>query len=268
MSSGVTVRLNRIFGKDGRAVIVAMDHGLPGMHPLGHLKDPGALIDAIAAGGADAILTTPGIAKRFASHLGRLGLVLRLDGGATSIGDVPRESSLIASVEDAARLGADGVAVMGFCGTADEGKSLATLGRVAVECRALGLALMAEMLPLGFGGDPTVEEIAVAARIGAEMGADIVKTKYAGPPEAYRDVTEGCFVPVLVLGGSARDLGEVVREVDDAMAGGAAGVAIGRNVWRSEDVRSSVAGIVAAVRPAEAIRHGGPVGHGESGALR
>lgn len=249
MSSGVTVRMNRIFGDDGKSVIVAMDHGLPGMHPLGHLRDPGALIDAIVAGGADAILTTPGIARRFADHLGRIGLVVRLDGGATSIGDVPRSSSLIASVEDAARMGADGVAVMGFCGTPDEGASLATLGRVAVACRTLELALMAEMLPLGFGGDPTVEEIAIAARIGAEMGADIVKTKFAGSSEAYRQVTDACFAPVLVLGGSARDLTDVVREVDDAMAGGAAGVAIGRNVWRAEDVRSAVAAIVASVRP-------------------
>lgn len=254
MSSGVTVRMNRIFGDDGRSVIVAMDHGLPGMHPLGHLQDPGALIDAIVAGGVDAILTTPGIARRFAGHLGRIGLVVRLDGGATSIGDVPRTSSLIASVEDAARLGADAVAVMGFCGTPDEGASLATLGDVAVECRALEMALMAEMLPLGFGGEPTVEEIAIAARIGAEMGADIVKTKYAGPPDAYRQVTEACFAPVLVLGGSARDLSEVVREVDHAMAGGAAGVAIGRNVWRAPDVRSAVAAIVASVHPAASER--------------
>ena len=265
MSNGVTVRLNRIFGDDGKSVMVAMDHGLPGMHPLGHLRDPGALIDAIVAGGADAILTTPGIARRFADHLGRIGLVLRLDGGATSIGDVPRTSSLIASVEDAARLGADAVAVMGFCGTPDEGASLATLGRVAVECRALGMALMAEMLPLGFGGDPTVEEIAIAARIGAETGADIVKTKYAGPPDAYRQVTEACFAPVLVLGGSARELSDVVQEVGDAMAGGAAGVAIGRNVWRAEDVRAAVAAIVASVRPGDGDLGSGPGGRAEGG---
>lgn len=247
MSSGVTVRMNRIFGPDGRSVVVAMDHGLPGMHPLGHLRDPGALIDAIVEGGATAILTTPGIAKAFASHLGRVGLILRIDGGASSIGDVPRTSSLIASVEDAARLGADAVAVMGFCGTPDEGASLATLGKVATECRAHGVALMAEMLPLGFGADPSVEQIAIAARIGAETGADIVKTKYLGPSEAYLQVTQGCFAPVLVLGGSARELQDVVREVDDAMAGGAAGVAIGRNVWRSGDVRAAVRAIAGSV---------------------
>lgn len=247
--SGTTVRLGKIFGADGRSVVVAMDHGLPGMFPLGHLADPATLLQDITAAGADAILTTPGIAKRFAPHLGRLGLILRLDGGATSIGEAPRRSSLIASVEGALRLGADAVAVMGICGTGDEGQSLATLGAVATECRALAVPLMAEMLPLGFGGDPDVEQLAVAARIGAEMGADIIKTKYLGPSEAYRQVTETCFAPVLVLGGSQRDLNQVTGTIEEALGAGAAGVAIGRNVWRSGDVRAAVGAIVDAVRP-------------------
>ncbi len=247
MSTGTTVRLNHIFGADGKTVIVAMDHGLPGMFPLGHLNDPASLLAAIRAAGADAILTTPGRARHFAGHLGTLGLIVRLDGGATSIGDVERSSSLIATPEDALRMGADAVAVMGFCGTHDESKSLRTLGEVATECRALELPLMAEMLPLGFGGDPTIEQITMAARIGAEMGADIIKTKYAGPPETYRQVTETCFAPVVILGGSERDLSQVTGTIDEALGAGAAGVAMGRSVWRSADARASVGAIVESV---------------------
>lgn len=247
--SGTTVRLGKIFGADRRSVVVAMDHGLPGMYPLGHLADPAQLLQDIAAAGADAILTTPGIAKSFAPYIGRLGLILRIDGGATSIGDAQRRSSLISSVEDALRLGADAVAVMGICGTDDEGASLAALGAVVTECRTLAVPLMAEMLPLGYGGDPDVEQIAVAARIGAEMGADIIKTKYLGPPAAYRQVTETCFAPVLVLGGSQRELSSVTATIGEALAAGAAGVAMGRNVWRSGDPRATIAAIVDAVRP-------------------
>lgn len=253
MSSGKQVRLNRIFGGDGRSVVVAMDHGMSGMFPLGRLADPAALLSAIRAGGADAVLTTPGLARRFAPHLGRLGLIVRIDGGATPIGNVARSSGLVATPEDALRLGADAVAVMGFCGTEDEAQSLLTLGEVATECRALGLALMAEMLPLGFGGEPTVEEVTMAARIGAEIGADIVKTKYVGPREAYLEVTETCFVPVLVLGGSERDPGQLKGTIDEALTAGASGVAIGRSVWRSPDARGVVTAIVKAV-------HGVPSG--------
>ena len=55
MNPGTEIRLNRVFGRDGKSVVVAMDHGLAGMFPLGHLADPASLLAAIAEGGADAI---------------------------------------------------------------------------------------------------------------------------------------------------------------------------------------------------------------------
>lgn len=249
MNPGKQVRLNRIFSRDQRAVVIAMDHGLPGTRLLGNLSSPGQLIDRIAVGGADAILTSPGIATRFADRFGRLGLIVRLDGAATTLGEDYNGMSLIASVEDALRLGADAVAVMGFCGTPDEKESLATLGRVAIECRRLGVPLMAEMLPLGFAAKPDLAQLELAARIGAEMGADIIKLKYAGPPEAYRQVTENCFAPVIILGGSARSADDVLLGIQDAMQAGAAGVAMGRNVWQREDVGQMVRSIVEIVHP-------------------
>jgi DhnA family fructose-bisphosphate aldolase class Ia len=247
MSAAKTIRMNHIFASDGRAVVVAMDHGLPGMTPLAQLKKPGQLLQHIRKGGADAILTTPGIAAHFAADIGKLGLIIRLDGGATTLSDSFGAMQLIASVEDALRLGADAVAVMGFCGTPDESDSLRTLGQVAAECRALGMSLMAEMLPLGFMGKPTVEQVALAARIGAELGADIIKTKYVGTPDAYVEVTDSCFAPVLILGGSAKSPEGVLAEIQDALAAGSAGVAIGRNVWQSDTPVETTQAIARAV---------------------
>lgn len=247
MNSAKIIRLNHIFAPDRRSVIVAMDHGLPGMGPLGKLTHPGDLIQQIKSGGADAILTTPGIASHFAEYIGRLGLIIRLDGASTTLGQGFGEMRLIASVEDALRLGADAVAVMGFCGTDDETSSLETLGKVATECRQLGVPLMAEMLPLGFQGKPTVQQIALAARIGAELGADIIKTKYVGTSEEYHEVTNMCFAPVVILGGSARSSDEMIAEVKDAIHAGSAGVAIGRNVWQAEDVTAQTRSIVQTV---------------------
>ncbi|MCC6805448.1 MAG: fructose-bisphosphate aldolase [Anaerolineae bacterium] len=247
MSTAKTIRMNHIFAPDGRAVVIAMDHGLPAMSPLAGLKTPGRLLQQINAGGADAILTTPGIAARFAADIGKLGLIIRLDGGATTLNTSFGTMQLIASVEDALRLGADAVAVMGFCGTPDESDSLRTLGQVATECRTLGVVLMAEMLPLGYQGKPNVEQVTLAARIGAELGADIIKTKYVGTPETFAEVTETCFAPVLVLGGSAKSPGVVMTEIHDALAAGSAGVAIGRNVWQSETPTEIVREMVRAV---------------------
>ena len=56
-------RLSRLFREDGKMVVVAMDHGL-GLNVNPALDDVGAKLRAIIKGGADAILTTYGIARK------------------------------------------------------------------------------------------------------------------------------------------------------------------------------------------------------------
>ena len=38
-------------------------------------------------------------------------------------------------------------------------------------------------------------------RIGAELGADIIKTNYTGNIETFKTVIESCPVPVVIAGG-------------------------------------------------------------------
>ena len=73
-------RLGKIFREDGRTVIVAMDHGM-GMNVNPALDRTGEILEAIVAGGADAVLTTYGIASKYADILRHVGLILRCDGG-------------------------------------------------------------------------------------------------------------------------------------------------------------------------------------------
>jgi len=101
-----TRRLNRIRARDGKALIVAMDHGAI-QGPKG-LERPGEVIKQVIAGGADAILTIYGIAKVFGKELAPVGLIMRTDGGASTIGPDISESAGLYRVEDALRLGADG----------------------------------------------------------------------------------------------------------------------------------------------------------------
>jgi DhnA family fructose-bisphosphate aldolase class Ia len=101
-----TRRLNRILARDGRALIVAMDHGAI-QGPKG-LERPGEVIRKISDGGADAVLTTYGIVRTFGKELAPLGVIMRTDGGASTIGPDISESAPLYSVEDALRLGADG----------------------------------------------------------------------------------------------------------------------------------------------------------------
>lgn len=238
-------RLNRIFRPDGRALIVAMDHGLLD-GPKKGLEHPEQTIAKLVAGGADAVLTSYGVARRFAKELAPLGLILRADGGATSLGKMDGPSSIFYGVEEALRLGADAVAVSGYPGSPKEVESLHNIAELAGKAHAWGLAVLAEMVPGGFDSGPefrTVESIALAARVGVELGADIIKTPYVAD---FGRVTDPCYVPVVILGGARRGAErDMLAEIKAAVEAGASGVAIGRNIFGAENPTAMTAAVAA-----------------------
>jgi len=219
-----------------------MDHG-SGLNVYPALADPTRVLEAVVAGGADAILTTPGMARQFSHHLKSIGLILRVDGGSSELGSEPDRYQLLYSVEDALRLGADAVACMGFPGTPHETLTLGNVAALAGHCQSWGVPLMAEMVPGGFSNFAlhTPENIRLAVRIGVELGADFVKTEFTGSAESFRPVTENCYRPVLVLGGSKKDDERALfMVVKSALEAGAAGAVIGRNIWGHAHPRAMV----------------------------
>jgi DhnA family fructose-bisphosphate aldolase class Ia len=239
-------RLNRIFKPDGKAFIVAFDHGmLDG--PAKGMEQPGAVLEQIVAGGADGILTTYGTATRFARELAPIGLILRMDGGGTVLGELGPGAQFY-GIEDAVRLGADAVVVSAFPGAENEAESLEILARVISEAHHWGIPVMGEMVPGGFDSPDhlrTVDSIAIAARIGAELGADWVKVPYA---EGFDRVAETCYVPAVILGGAKRGSEqEMLQKIRTALDSGARGVAIGRNIFQAENPHSMVAAIAALI---------------------
>ena len=127
-------RTRRVFRPDGRALIVAIDHAMF-MDAGPSLCDPGGVVEKVVAGGADAVIATFGVARRFGASFGRAGLILRVDGGPTALFDGEGDWPLLFSAEDALRLGADGVVCMGFPGVACEGATMGNLARLASDCR-------------------------------------------------------------------------------------------------------------------------------------
>lgn len=241
-------RLNNIFAADGRAVIIALDHGLID-GPCEGFEDPGRTISQVIDGGADAILTSYGIATRFSTELSRVGLILRGDGAATNLG-TPSDgsaSSLFFTVEEALRVGADAMVVTAMPGCEKEESTLANLARMTREAHKWGLPVLGEMVPGGFNGPPETrgtDAVAIAARLGAELGADFIKAPYT---EDFQEVTSKTFAPVVILGGSKGDEHAMLSNIADAIAAGAAGVAIGRNVFQCANPTAMTAAIVAVV---------------------
>jgi fructose-bisphosphate aldolase / 2-amino-3,7-dideoxy-D-threo-hept-6-ulosonate synthase len=234
MNVGKTRRLKRIMQQDNRTVIVPMDHGVT-VGPIQGIENMQAITDSLVAGKADAILVHKGIAKRI--DIANAALIVMLS-GMSNLSPNVNQKVQVCSVQEAVRIGADGVAVHINVGSSYENEMLATLGKVSEECELYGMPLLAMMYPRGpkitNEHDPTL--VAHAARIGAELGADIIKTNYTGSIESFKAVIESCPAPIVIAGGpKCKSIDEVLQTTYDAVKAGAAGLSIGRNVFQCED---------------------------------
>ncbi|MBS7646454.1 2-amino-3,7-dideoxy-D-threo-hept-6-ulosonate synthase [Candidatus Bathyarchaeota archaeon] len=238
--------MRRILGEDGKTVIVPMDHGVT-CGPINGLLDMQNTIDKLIAGGADAVVLHKGIAKNVDTK--RLGLIIHVS-ASTKVGPDANWKVGVCSVEEAIRLGCDAVSVHVNVGAVHEPDMLVELGKIADECDAWGIPLLAMMYPRGakIKNEHDPEAVAHAARLGAELGADIIKTNYTGDIESFRKVVEGCPVPVIIAGGPKVDTAQSLLEmVYDAVKAGCAGVSIGRNVFQHEDPTAMTKALVGIV---------------------
>ncbi|MDI9619255.1 MAG: 2-amino-3,7-dideoxy-D-threo-hept-6-ulosonate synthase [Candidatus Nezhaarchaeota archaeon] len=230
-------RLRRIFREDGKAVIVPMDHGVT-TGPIEGIIDMQRAVDNLKGGYVDAVVLHKGVAKHVES--GNLALIVHLS-GSTIRGTDPNWKVCISSVEEALLLGADAVSVHVNLGAEREHSMLRKLGKVADTCDRWQVPLLAMMYPRGpkIPSEYDPEAVAHAARLGAELGADVVKTVYTGSRESFRSVVEACPVPIVLAGGpKTPDVKSFLNMVHEAVEAGAQGVSIGRNVFQANPPRA------------------------------
>ena len=225
----------KTFFPDGRGVILPIDHGT--VIPVEGMEDPGALIEACNPF-VDGYVVNMGVAKAFGSVLEGKGVCLRTDiykpvgEGQTDFGSV-----LTFSVEDALEIGADGIMNMFYLHHANEMQMAREVTELVSQGLEAEMPLILESLPYGIGKAETYtpENIGFAVRMGAELGADVVKTAFptGGTVDEFKKIVDACFVPVVVLGGAAMGDDEaLLTMVSNAMEAGAVGIAVGRNVWQ------------------------------------
>lgn len=250
MHLGKKVRMERFFNRrTGRSIIVPMDHGVT-VGPIEGLVDMRSAVDQVAEGGADAVLMHKGLVR--CSHRGRgrdVGLIVHLS-ASTSLSPQANSKTLVGSVEEAVRLGADGVSVHVNLGAEDEKDMLADLGRVAADADSWGMPLLAMMYARG----PKITDsyapalVAHCARVGVELGADVVKVSYTGDVESFSRVTEACCIPVIIAGGEKMNsTRELLQMVHDSLLAGGGGLSLGRNVFqhkRPQQLMQALRGLV------------------------
>jgi fructose-bisphosphate aldolase / 2-amino-3,7-dideoxy-D-threo-hept-6-ulosonate synthase len=247
---GKEIRLERIINRGtGKAVIVPMDHGVSS-GPIQGIVNIRDAMSQVADGGANAVVVHKGVVARGHRKSGPdMGLIVHLS-GSTSMALDPNAKTLVCSVEEAIKMGADAVSVHVNIGNGHDNEMLTDLGRMAHSAAEWGMPLLAMIYPRGENvkNEYDVKAVKHAARLGAELGADVVKVSYTGSVESFREVVNGCHVPVIIAGGpkmgSDRDILNMVRGAMDA---GAAGTSIGRNVFQHENPSKIVSALSAMV---------------------
>ncbi len=240
---GKKIRMERIVNRENqKTIIVPMDHGLTAGPIKGIEKNLGEMVNKIALGGANAVLGHIGIPLY--AHRGYgpdIGLILHLS-GSTSLSPESNYKVLVNTVLEAVKLGADGVSIHINIGTKSDPEMLETLGKVSRECREYGMPLLAMMYPRGenIEDEYDVEAVKIAARVAAELGADIVKTNWTGDPDSFKEVIEGCMAPVIIAGGEKAGIKGILEITKQSIDVGGAGVAYGRNVFQAEDPTKAV----------------------------
>lgn len=243
---GKKIRIERIINrKTGRTVIVPVDHGVS-IGPVAGIGNMCETIDEVASGGANAVIMHKGMVDNGHRGYGRdIGLIIHLS-ASTSLGPDPDHKVLVTTVEKAVKIGADAVSVHVNVGSDKEPEMLKTLGITAEVCDEWGMPLIAMMYPRGekITDEHGVDVVKLAARAGAELGADIIKTNYTGDPDTFSEVVSGCSVPVVIAGGPKVETNEqLLTMVKNAVNVGGAGVAIGRNIFQAESPRKTTRAI-------------------------
>jgi len=252
--SGKMVRLGRLFdATSGKTLVMPVDHGLS-LGMVSGLENPRTLLSRLEALGVDATLISPGMARAnadlFASRTAPariltvdLPLISNVPGEVSEV----RAYSMIASVDDALRMGVECVKVLLIWGieSAVQMENLRLVAALARECERSEMPLMVE--PVLWGQSipearkADAELVGNACRIAVELGADIVKGPYVADAAALATIVERLPVPVVLLGGPRlEDARAVLQIAINAISAGVRGIVFGRNVFQRPDAEAMI----------------------------
>src|SRR5690242_19278039 len=238
MDWGMKNRLSRIIkAEDGRAVMLAVDHGYF-LGPTSGLEEPRKTIAPLLPH-ADSIMLTRGVLRTSVDPSASVPIVLRVSGGTSILKELSNEDITV-SIEDAIRLNVSAMALSIFVGSEFEKQTLVSLTKLVDEGERHGIPVLA-VTAVGKDMARDVRYLGLSCRIAAELGAHIVKTYFC---ENFEELIESCPIPVIVAGGKKTPEMEALELTYNAVKRGAVGVDMGRNIFQSD----SPVGMIKAVR--------------------
>ena len=235
-SIGKRLRLSRLTRKDGKTLIVAIDHGIVGITE--GIENVLGIVEKVIEGGADAVLVNFGVARKIIEKFG---------GSVAIVLTIPFDPKY---VELAVKMGVDAVKTTYFGPVPLSEDKYNKFSAVGQACEEWEIPWVAEVVPVDDQNKTIfeIEMIKKAARIGSELGGDIIKTAYTGTPSDYRKVIEASLAPIVVMGGpKMENVKDVLQITKDSIDAGAIGGAIGRNIWQHKDPVKMTRAIVSVI---------------------
>ena len=226
---GMKKHLSNIFDpKSGKTVMFAFDHGYF-MGSTAGLERLDLVVPKLMPA-VDVLMGTRGAIRSCIPAESGKAIALRVTSGSSMLNDDLSHEIIAVDIEDSIRMNADCIAVQTFIGADGQLSSIENLSK----CINAGLRYSIPVLgvvAVGKDMERTDRFFKLATRIVAEMGANIIKTYYC---DNFEEVVAACPVPIVVAGGKKLPEREALTLAYKSIAGGAAGLDMGRNIFQSE----------------------------------
>jgi len=243
INTGKTVRLQRIFDENGRAVIFAPVHNMTSVEPFPGQVDVLKCVEESVAGGATAQVMSKGFlricAPYWKSHVGILNYIFTY----AALSPKPIQQVLVTSVEESARIGADGVCFFVGLSTDDDAEVIKLLGKIGGECDKHGMVFACEAEFPGFYDSMSesikkhgLKYLKFTGRLCAELGADFISTNWTGSIEEFTELVDYVKIPVLINGGPKMPEEDFLKMIEDSIKGGGKGCLVGRNFSEAKSI--------------------------------
>lgn len=254
---GCIRRVMRLFhSESGRTVLVSLDGGVTDGLSSGLPEWQKEIFEGNGES-AQGVIMHKGLARAFGTDLPPWTcLIMHLSAG-TRHGLPPYNRSLVCSLNEALRLGADAVSIQVNIGNDFEDRMLTDLGAITDEAHQLGLPVLAQVFARGGQivneSDPTL--VAHGIRLGMELGADLVLSPYSGDPESFGQAVRECPVPVVIqVGPRYSDAATLLAAAREGLEAGAVGVCLAPGLFHP-------------TKPSETLSQMGALVHQESAAF-
>ncbi|MCX5715123.1 MAG: 3-hydroxy-5-phosphonooxypentane-2,4-dione thiolase LsrF, partial [Candidatus Omnitrophica bacterium] len=142
MDWGMSNRMSRIFNpKDGRAVMLAVDHGYF-LGAISRLEEPNKTITPLIPY-VDSLMLTRGVLRNCVGAQNNISVVLRVSGGNSVLKEDLSNEEVTVSMEEALRLNVSAVALSIYLGSENEHQTLMALANLVNAAENYGMPVLA-----------------------------------------------------------------------------------------------------------------------------